>query len=144
MPLAYIALASGRSVELTDLRVDMTYAGVLEGGPFKRLNDEIVASSVRYAEKAFPGTPVHLVEPVRTPLDREPNPRRGPAELLPSVRCVGGFSSAPLDTDLESGLDYSRLVVVWFQPEPALPTSEGTQALLRDIPWESLAEDRAD
>lgn len=39
MPLSRIALSSGRSIELTELRMSSTYGGMLEGYPCKRIND---------------------------------------------------------------------------------------------------------
>ncbi|WP_326581587.1 hypothetical protein OIE69_40410 [Actinacidiphila glaucinigra] len=39
MSLSHVLLSSGRSIELTELRMSSTYGGMLEGYPCKRIND---------------------------------------------------------------------------------------------------------
>lgn len=39
MSLSHIPLSSGRSIELTELRMSSTYGGMLEGYPCKPIND---------------------------------------------------------------------------------------------------------
>lgn len=63
MSLSRIVLSSGRSIELTELRMSSTYGGMLEGYPCKPINDMRVSGLKRQAELAFPSTPVHLVPP---------------------------------------------------------------------------------
>lgn len=65
MSLGHIALLSGRSIELTELRMSTTYGRMLEGYPCQRINDMKVSGLLRQAEHAFSFAPVHLVLPSR-------------------------------------------------------------------------------
>lgn len=65
MSLSHIALSSGRSIELTELRLATTYGGMLEGYPCQRINDMKVSGLLRQAAHAFSFAPVHLVPPSR-------------------------------------------------------------------------------
>ncbi|OIJ64010.1 hypothetical protein [Streptomyces mangrovisoli] len=136
MSLSRIVLLSGRSIRLTELRMSSTYGGMLEGYPCKRINDLKIGWFQRWAESAFPSTPVHFVEPSRECPD-EPAGAFGPVEVLPSVACVGLFDSAPLDPSM----DASTLVVAWFQSAPQVPAGEDADPGLRGIDWDGLAQD---
>ncbi|WP_225850917.1 hypothetical protein [Streptomyces sp. HPF1205] len=140
MSLTYVILTSGRSIELSDLRLSSTYGGMLEGYPCKRVNDLKVNGLLRSAERAFSTTPVHLVPPVRQYPDQEAGPF-GPAEVLPAVACLGVFQSTALDPDHDPVLYRSALTVVWFHPTPGVHSGEDADPALRDIPWEDLAGD---
>ncbi|MEU8892142.1 hypothetical protein [Streptomyces sp. NPDC048442] len=136
MSLSHIALLSGRSLRLTELRMSSTYGGLLEGYPCKPVNDRKTGWLRAQAERAFPATPVHLVPPSREYPD-ETAGAFGPVEVLPSVTCVGLFASTALDP----AMDGSALVVAWFQPTPEVPAGEDADLALRSIRWEELAQD---
>ncbi|MBD0742804.1 hypothetical protein [Streptomyces sp. CBMA152] len=138
MSLSNIVLASGRSIELSDLRTSSTYGSMLEGYPCKPINDMKVTGAVRTAERDFPTLPVHLVPPSREYPDQTGG-AFGPVEVLPAVRCVGVFGSTAIDPDHDPVLYRSALVVVWFQPTADVPSGES--AVLGDISWEEVARD---
>ncbi|MFD3735913.1 hypothetical protein [Streptomyces sp. NPDC058632] len=140
MSLSHTVLSSGRSIELTELRMSSTYEGMLEGYPCKRINDLKVNGLQRQAERAFPSTPVHLVPPFREYPDQTAG-AFGPVEVLPSVACVGVFRSTAVAAELDPVLHRSTLTVVWFQPVPDIPLGEDADLALRSIPWEELAQD---
>ncbi|MFF1510362.1 hypothetical protein [Streptomyces sp. NPDC058326] len=140
MSLSRTVLSSGRSIDLSDLRMTSTYGGMLEGYPCKRVNDFKIGGRLRAAERAFPGTPVHLVPPALAYPDGTAG-AFGPVEVLPSVACVGLFHSGAIAPDADQVLFRSALAVVWFQATPAVPTEDSADAGLRDIPWEELAQD---
>ncbi|MFM9368442.1 hypothetical protein [Streptomyces sp. Da 82-17] len=141
MPLSRIALASGRSIELTELRMSSTYAGMLEGYPCKPLNDLKVSGFRRQAERAFPATPVHLVPPSREYPDDRSAGAFGPVEVLPSVACIGAFRSTAIAPELDPALHRSALTVVWFQTVLNVPSGDDADLALRSLHWEELAED---
>lgn len=140
MPLSHLVLSSGRSLELTELRMSSTYGGMLEGYPCKRINDMTVSGIQREAERAFPFAPVHLVPPLREYPDRTAGPF-GPVEVLPSVACMGVFGSTAVAPELDPVLYRSALTVVWFQSLPDVPSGEDADRALRSIRWEDLAQD---
>ncbi|MGX1560392.1 hypothetical protein [Streptomyces sp. NPDC055506] len=147
MALARLVLASGRSVDLAELRFSSTYGDLLsacgdplEGYPCKPVNDLRIRELLRAAERSHPGTPVHLVPPPRERPDQYAG-GLGPVEVLPAVACLGTFHSAALDPARDPVLYRSRLAVVWFQSAPRLPSGCDTDPALRDIDWPGLARD---
>lgn len=140
MALTKIHLSSGRSIELSDVRLSSTYGGFLEGYPSRRINDLKVERTLRNAREAVPSVPTHLVDPVRHLPDDTPG-AFGPVEVLLTVTCVGRFTSRPVGPDRDAVSYYSALTLVWFQDTPVLPSEEDTDTALRDLRWEELAED---
>lgn len=140
MPLSHIVLSSGRSIELTELRMSSTYGGMLEGYPCKPINDMRVSGLQRQAERAFPSLPIHLVRPSCAYPD-ETAGAFGPVEVLPCVACIGVFGSNPVASELDPVLHRSALGVVWFQTVPDVPSGEDADLGLRSIRWDELAQD---
>ncbi|MEU4280853.1 hypothetical protein [Streptomyces tanashiensis] len=140
MSLSHIALSSGRSIELTELRMSSTYGGMLEGYPCKLINDMRVRGLQQQAERAFPSRPVHLVPPSREYPDQTAG-TFGPVEVLPSVACIGVFRSTAVASELDPVLHRSALTVVWFQTGVDVPSGEDADLGLRSIRWEGLAQD---
>ncbi|MGW9211290.1 hypothetical protein ACWGR4_30460 [Embleya sp. NPDC055664] len=140
MSLSRIVLSSGRSIELTELRMSSTYGGMLEGYPCKPVNDMKVRSLQRQAERAFPSTPVHLIPPSREYPDQAAG-AFGPVEVLPAVACVGAFRSTAVALELDPVLHRSALTVIWFQTGLDVPSGKDADLVLRSIRWEELAQD---
>jgi hypothetical protein len=140
MSLSRVVLASGRSLDLSELRLSSTYGGMLEGYPCKPINDMKIKGLMGEAERAFPGAAVHLVPPPREYPDQYTG-AFGPVEVLPAVACVGVFHSTALDRDHDPILYRSSLTVVWFQPTAHVPYDCDAEPALRDLAWEQLARD---
>ncbi|WP_310725883.1 hypothetical protein [Streptomyces sp. N2A] len=140
MSLSHIALSSGRSIELTELRMSSTYGGMLEGYPCKPVNEMKVRGLQRQAERSFPSTPVLLVPPSREYPDQTGG-AFGPVEILPSVACIGAFRSTAVAPELDPVLHRSALTVVWFQTLLDVPSGEDADPALRSIRWEEMAQD---
>ncbi|MFD4024786.1 hypothetical protein ACFWRV_14910 [Streptomyces sp. NPDC058576] len=140
MSLSLIVLASGRSLELSGLRMSSTYAGFLEGYPCRRINDMRVSGLLRAAERESPRAPVHLVPPSIEYPEVEAG-AFGPVEVLPAVACVGSFHSTPVAADHDPVLYRSLLTVAWFQDSPEVPSGDAAGSVLGDLRWEELAGD---
>jgi hypothetical protein len=140
LALARLVLASGRPVDLAELRFTSTYGDMLEGYPCRPVNDLRIHGLLRAAERARPGTPVHLVPPPREYPDQYAG-GLGPVEVLPAVACLGTFQSAALDPDHDPVAYRSRLTVLWFQSAPRLPSGRDAEPGLRDLDWAALARD---
>lgn len=140
MSLTRVILTSGRSVDLTELRLSSTYGGMLEGYPCKLVNDRKIKGLLRTAERAFPSSPVHLVPPAREYPDQYSG-AFGPVEVLPPVACVGSLHSTALDPAHDPVLYRSSLTVIWFQPTPRVPDECAAEAGLREVDWAALARD---
>ncbi|MFG3717457.1 hypothetical protein ACGF8D_06550 [Streptomyces massasporeus] len=140
LALARLVLASGRPVDLAELRFSSTYGDLQDGYPCKPLNDLRIRDLLRAAERSRPGTPVHLVPPLREYPDQYAG-GLGPVEVLPAVACLGTFHSAALDPARDPVAYRSRLTVVWFQSTPRLPSDCDAEPALRDLDWPVLARD---
>ncbi|MFF7182066.1 hypothetical protein [Streptomyces sp. NPDC008121] len=140
MSLSQLVLSSGRSIELTELRMSSTYGGMLEGYPCKPINDMKVRGAQWQAESAFPSTPVHLALPSCEYPDQTAGPF-GPVEVLPAVTCIGAFRSTAVAPELDPVLHRSALIVVWFQTGLDVPSGEDADPALCSLPWEELAQD---
>ncbi|MEU6354882.1 hypothetical protein ABZ896_37150 [Streptomyces sp. NPDC047072] len=141
MSLTWIVLSSGRSLDLTEVRMSSTYGGMLEGYPCKPVNEWKIQGLVHRAGTASPTTPVHLVPPPRAYPEDDHVGAFGPVEILPAVSCMGFFSSTPIDPDLDPVLHRSALTVVWFQPTPEVPSESAAEQALLDLAWDELAKD---
>ncbi len=142
MSLSHVVLASGRSAELTQVRMESTYGGFLEGYPCQPVNDMKTSGPRLRAEQDFPALPFHLVPPVPAYPD-ETGGAFGPVEVLPSVLCVCVFRSTAVDPGLDPVTHRSALVVAWFQDTAVVPSGEAADPALRGIDWDALAEDGA-
>ncbi|KUL43876.1 hypothetical protein [Streptomyces regalis] len=140
MSLTRVVLASGRSLDLSELQLSSTYGAMLEGYPCKPVNDMKIKGLVRAAEHAHPSSPVHLVPPPREYPDQYAG-AFGPVEVLPSVACVGAFHSTALDRDHDPVLYRSALTIIWFQPTARVPSGCDAEEALRQVEWEGLARD---
>jgi hypothetical protein len=139
MSLTRVVLATGRSVDLAEVRFTSTYGG-LDGYPCKPYNDLVIKGLLSATERSFPTTPVHLVPPPREYPHHFPG-AYGPVEILPPVACVGSFRSAPLHPVHDPALSYSALTVVWFQRTTRIPHDCDAETSLRGVDWEGLARD---
>ena len=143
MTLARLTLETGREIDLSEVHMESTYGGLLEGYPSALLNDAIVESLAGRASRLLPGGPVHTIDPQRTqPLDEVSTVWAfGPLETLPAVIVMGRFQSLPVDREADPVLNYSRLVVVWFQDEPTLPETGQAPSVLLRLNWDLVAQD---
>src|SRR3954464_5438693 len=82
MSLTRVVLATGRSVDLAEVRFTSTYGG-LDGYPCKPFNDLVIKGLLSATERSFPATPVHLPPPPRPP---RPAPARVPPPLRRRLR----------------------------------------------------------
>lgn len=142
MTLAWITLASGRDVELTQLEIFSTYGGMLEGYPCARINDRLLSALSKRRESAYWTPPVHVITPPRTyPEPTSADLAFGPVETLPGTYCRGAFQSDRIDEQLDGVLHRSYLSVVWFQEGLDTTITEFVTAALSGLQWEQFAED---
>jgi len=132
------SFADGHRATVDVVEMRKVYGGLLDGLPTERLNDRVLRGCVAAAERSFPGRPVHLVGPPRTPIDYDGLYPFGTPERLPPVACTARFTSPSCARDMS--LDGSVLVIVWFQETMAFPCDSDRFA---SLPWRELAADVA-
>ncbi|GLW97015.1 hypothetical protein [Microtetraspora sp. NBRC 16547] len=140
MALAYVELASGRELGLSDIHLSSTYDGLLEGYPCAWVNERAMSGLGHWARTRYPSMPFHLIDPPRTYPDTKPG-AFGPVEVLPAVQCVGVFSASPVNEDNDSVLYESVLIVGWFQADISMPVGNDALPAFRALAWEDLAVD---
>ena len=127
-------LASGREIQLTELRQEGVYYGLLEGLPTREGNREVIDRLREQARERTQSEP-YLIEPVQTPivLKGKPYPFGDPARL-PDIACVADFSSKGRDVRF-----FTSLTIIWFQDDYAFPLSEDARAALHALDWDAHA-----
>lgn len=142
-----VKLASDQRVSLKIINQSQTYAGLIEGVPFKDMNDSIVEEALKAAEwNCMNGAKPFLLAPTRRNYLREPGDMDhmptviGPAEWIPLVRCIGVFSNS---SNKHPGTHESYLTIVWFQDEYAMPIDARILERIAFINWNAVAVDVA-
>jgi hypothetical protein len=138
-----LRLQSGREIYLDEIVQWRTYSGLLEGIPFKQMNDEIIARALQSARKKIDlSVPIHLLEPPREKLHFSRNQSVRPQreyERIPAIACAAAFES--FDPARDKDCFSSCLIFLWFQNEWALPIAPSIVTQIRKINWDELAED---
>lgn len=134
-----LTLSSGRAVQLVAMKQSLTYEGLLEGLPTKRMNDAQLERLVATATRDD-GHPPLLITPTQTPIPYEGRYFLGDPASLPSIVCIGRFfHSAPArDTTKHC----SSLTIIWLQDDYAFPISAEAEHAIINADWTSLACDQ--
>jgi hypothetical protein len=129
-----LKLDTSRTVDLDSLDQSLTYGHVLLGVPNAHWNDVIIKGLL---DKYAPGPYIRqvLIEPERRFVQLSDNTPIGQntIEYLPDVFCRGMFKSTPLRGG--SG-DSSKLIILWFQTDWALPIAASIVEKIKRIDWE--------
>jgi hypothetical protein len=121
-------LASGREVELSSLRLRMTYEGILEGTPGPKMNQFVLDHLD--PPKHWRSTTVAI----DTPKDLSGS--------LPHWVCFGEFVSWK---GIHSPHTTSQLNYIWFIDSPDVPSlREIVATALAKLDWEDLAQKEED
>ena len=125
---------SGRTVSLRLLRQHLTYDGLLLGAPRREANDALIRGTVQWAQKEIrPTYKAYLVDPERRLV------ADGRIEWIPRVTCIAQFGcSRPVHNPEHDG---SRVTVIWFQEEFALPILEPALSGILALDWDAHAAD---
>lgn len=135
-----IALADGTEIHLSRLHQYLTYAGLYDGYPTRRLNKEIMKDAIRMTSKVIFGhmDKDYLIEPDQTkkeyPYEDPPPYLRDKAYwVIPAVTCISNFISSSLIENTKGS--FSSLTIVWFQDAFALPIEDKIVEHIKSINW---------
>lgn len=138
-PAIKIELPLGRTIYLKELRQYFTYEGLLEGLPTVEMNKrKLVYLFKEEAKKIDPQLP-YLLVPDETPIEYDRKYPFGTPSALPSITCIGRFQS--LSPARDAKMDASELVIIWFQPEFAIPINPSIVTQIQAIDWDQHAND---
>ena len=139
-----ITLNSSRNINLEETHQHLTYLGLLEGLPNKRINDSIMSEIHNIADdKIWTNTPPYIIEPKLTSIDlprdrMEYYKSKGPDYepiALPKIICMGHFSSGAITEEYM----FSSLTVVWFQKDWMMPIDGNILTQIKSLNWDELA-----
>jgi|GEM_PF-516082 len=130
-----ITLTSGRAIRMAALSQRAVYEYQLEGVPTRDGNQHII-DDLRTPKH---GEAVALIEPEQRPIQLKREYPFGEPAKLPAVACTAMFRSLEPARDLHA--DYSKLTVVWFQEEFALPIAPEVLASIENLNWAEIADD---
>jgi uncharacterized protein (TIGR02996 family) len=135
----WITLRLGRDVVLREWRQWNVYAGLMAGVPTSQDNRESIERIVTEQRQLSREEP-YLIQPRERPVkDKAITWEDEPRGLLPTIVCVGGFTSYQPAKD--KNRHASHLTVIWFQHEWAFPIDPGVREQIRAIDWEKHAHD---
>jgi len=123
-------------VKLCRLNQQHTYSGLSDGPPFERINNELLKRTIEEAKRF--NNPIHLIDPVLTPIPYEGKYPFGDPVSLPQITCIADllcFKAA------KGSGDYSVLTVVWLQEDYAFPIDNKIILSLKELEWDKFAED---
>lgn len=132
-----LEFACGTHASVTKLYQRSTYAGLLEGYPNHRLNDNLVTQFIERVAKES-GRKPYVIQPTEILKPEKIANERNPWMELPHVECEAHLSSKSFG---EFG---SSLVVCWYQSEFAFPIDSRTLKELRGIKWHEHAQSHDD
>lgn len=125
-----------------DLEVRLTsiYQGystnLIEGLPFKRVNDNAIAQALDEAKRWSNCPVIHLIEPIITPIPWKGNYPFGTPERLPHIKCIANLHYFTAIRDKSK--DGADITVVWFQDEFAFPIQEDILEKFKKIPFREI------
>ncbi|MGW5195170.1 hypothetical protein ACWEOO_38365 [Kribbella sp. NPDC004138] len=116
-------------LRLTRLHQRLTYDGLLEGLPNRRMNEAQLSQDRKSG---------YLVPVEQEPIEGFEDYPSGGAARLPAIRVEALFSSTALSGD---PCDRSTARVIWYQHQWALPIETPILAHLSSVEWASIAAD---
>lgn len=134
-----IEFAGNLQAVLYELRQQVTYEGLLNGLPTAERNQKRIQGLLASPENQVYGVPPYLVPPAEKALETprgKPYPFGTPS-ALPGITCVARCEDFfPVK---EGEGDGAGLVVIWFQPEFAMPMDPAVAEHLRGVDWKRHA-----
>ncbi len=128
----WIPLDCGREVSFDAFHYSVTYSGLLEGRPTKKMNARICESALDRAGSMWGKRKVHMVPPKTNEKDPD-HPRLPEVEITVWLTC-----NDPIDPSF----DGSELVAVFYRDEwKDESLYDVIHGGVRSIPWDELAYD---
>ena len=144
-----IDLNSGRVINLYEIHSSLTYSGLLEGLPNRRMNKGIISRLVQESsDKIYNSTDPYIIKPKETLIEVKPGPTKSfndkmikehgdDWELIniPRIQCIASFESGAVTDDYMG----SNLTIAWFQDEYPMPIDKDVINKIKMIDWDNKA-----
>ena len=144
-----IALNSNRVINLYEIHCSLTYSGLLEGLPNRKMNKDIILGLAEMAnDKIYNPTNPYLIEPEEKKIHVEGGSTKSYSDRMikehgddwelvqiPRIQCIASFESEPITDDYMG----SNLTVAWFQKEYPMPINQDIINKIKSIDWDNKA-----
>ena len=139
-----ITLNSGRNIILEELHQHLTYLGLLEGLPTKRINKDIISELKETAnDKIWSSTKPYIIKPEERIIELPDNRKeyyklRGEEYIpvsLPKIISIGHFISGPISDEFM----FSNLTIIWFNEEWFDPINNKILKKIKSINWDKYS-----
>ena len=144
-----VILNSSRVINLYEIHCSLTYAGLLEGLPNRRMNKDILSRLSEVAnDKIYNSTNPYLIQPEEKKIHIEEGPTKSCNDQMvkehgddwelieiPRIECIASFESGPITDDYMG----SKLTVAWFQEEYPMPIDRNIINKIKLIDWNNKA-----
>ena len=144
-----IILNSNRIISLYEIHSSLTYSGLLEGLPDRKMNRDIISGLAEEANrKIYNASKPYIIKPEELLIELEPGPRKSYRDRMvkehgddwklmeiPRIECIASFESKPISDDYMG----SNLTVVWFQDEYPMPINQDIINKIKSIDWDNKA-----
>lgn len=126
------------SVKIDAIYQERTYSGLLEGLPTRKMNEQQLHRLPLEAQNKLGKIKVYLIEPSQKKIEYEEYPFGEPASL-PRITCMAKLENNRPARNEE--MDFSMLILVWFQSTFAFPIEESILKTIETIDWTEIAQD---
>ena len=144
-----IALNSNRVINLYEIHCSLTYSGLLEGLPNRKMNKDIILGLAEMAnDKIYNPTNPYLIEPEEKKIHIEGGSTKSYSDRMikehgddwelvqiPRIQCIASFESESITDDYMG----SNLTVAWFQEEYPMPIQQDVINKIKSIDWDNKA-----
>ncbi len=144
-----IKLNSSRIISLYEIHCSITYAGLLEGLPNRKMNKHIIERLTETAkDKIYNPTKPYIIKPKEILIEVKDGPAKSFRDRMvkehgeeweliqmPRIECIASFESNAI-TDESMG---SNLTIAWFQEQHPMPIDEDIINEIKAIDWDNEA-----
>mgnify|MGYP001436869681 CR=1 FL=1 len=134
-----LVVGEGIEVNIKSIKQRLTYDGLLEGLPTKKLNETILIGIKEDAKKFCQLDEVYLIEPLQKQIKYDGEYPFGDPYELPNVICIVEVSY--YTTFRDESKDYSGLGIIWFQENFLFPIEDAILQKIKEIPFTKICQE---
>ena len=144
-----ITLNSNRVIWLYEIHCSLTYGGLLEGLPNRKMNKDTILGLAEMANhKIYNATKPYTIRPEETLIEPKSESTKSYRDRMvkelgndwelaqiPRIQCIASFESEQITDDYMG----SNLTVAWFQEEYPMPIQQDVINKIKSIDWDNKA-----
>ncbi|MBE7173224.1 MAG: hypothetical protein INR73_21805 [Williamsia sp.] len=134
-----LIIDGNKSVSIKRIQQRLTYDGLLEGLPTRKMNAHILQGIKDEARKFCYLNEIYLIEPEEKPIQYSGQYPFGEPAQLPSVICIVEVRSYSAYRDMSK--DCSALGLIWFQDDFMFPIAPEIIEKIKSVPYAHICEE---